>query len=279
MAFADFKQTKEKLTVDEMLTISNTNWNVVKEPLVTKEGWTTDSYGIFREDTGEYLSTVGARYTPTQNKTLLEQLYLAAEYANVSIARGGFISRGKRVFYQLGLGEDTIGGSKMRRWLTALNSHDGQTPLGFGTTNVVVVCQNTFFRALGEVDKVRHTPNSHDRLSLIVASMSQAILEENTLITQFKEMSGLYIPEKLDDDFLRDILGVEENTRSDNRLRKLKEAIASDVKIHGNTQWGLFNGVTRFTTHYDNSKDRARSIMEGSGYKINNRALELIPAM
>ena len=276
MAFANFKAENGRVSVEDMLDMSGTNWNVVKKPLITEEGWTTDSYGIFREDKGTYLATVGNRYTPTQNKELLELLYQAAEHANVSISRGGTISGGKRVFYQLGLGQDTIGASEINRWLTALNSHDGQTPLGFGTTNVVVVCRNTFFKALGDVSKVRHTPKSYDRLSIIVQTMSDAILSENQLIVKFKEMSDTYVPATLDDDFLRDILGVNENTRSDNRVNLLRAAIAQDVKIHGNSQWALFNGVTRFTTHLDNVKDRSRSVMEGSGFKINNRGLELI---
>jgi len=276
MAFANFKAENGRVSVEDMLNMSGTNWNVVKKPLITEEGWTTDSYGIFREDKGTYLATVGNRYTPTQNKELLELLYQAAEHANVSISRGGTISGGKRVFYQLGLGQDKIGGSGIDRWLTTLNSHDGQTPLGFGTTNVVVVCRNTFFKALNDVSKVRHTPKSYDRLSIIVQTMSDAILSENQLIVKFKEMSDTYVPATLDDDFLRNILGVNENTRSDNRVNLLRAAIAQDVKIHGNSQWALFNGVTRFTTHLDNVKDRSRSVMEGSGFKINNRGLELI---
>lgn len=276
MAFATYKAQNGMISVDDMLDMSGTNWNVVKKPLITEEGWTTDSYGVFREDTGKYLSTVGSRYTPTQNKDLLGLLYQAAEHANVGISRGGIISQGRRVFYQLSLGDDKIGASSINRWLTALNSHDGQTPLGFGTTNVVVVCRNTFFKALGDVSKVRHTPKSYDRLSIIVQTMSDAILSENQLIVKFKEMSDTYVPTALDDDFLRDILGVNENTRSDKRVDLLREAIAQDVKIHGNSQWALFNGVTRFTTHMDNVKDRARSVMEGSGFKINNRGLELI---
>lgn len=271
-------QQQGTMTVEQMLQSSGTNWEVIKKPLVTEEGWQTDSYGIFKDD-GTYLSTVGARYAPTQNRDLLTLLYQAAEHANIEVSRGGMLSRGKKVYYQLGLGTDTIGGSEVNRWLTALNSHDGQTPIGFGTTNVVVVCRNTFFAALTDLSKVRHTPNSHNKLAQIVATMSEAILRENQLMERFREMSGVYVPTTIDDDFLREILGVEENTRSDKRLAQLKESIAVDFNIHGQTQWAVFNGVTRFTTHHDNVKDRPRSIMEGSGFKINNRSLELIPQL
>jgi hypothetical protein len=44
---------------------------------------------------------------------------------------------------------EIIGRSEVKRWLTCLNSHDGSTSVGFGSSNTVVVCQNTFFRALG----------------------------------------------------------------------------------------------------------------------------------
>lgn len=266
-------------TMNELYVSSGTNYNVVKKPLISDDGWRTDSYGLFREDNGTFFAAVKDRYTVMQNYDLLSLLYQAAESVGVNISRGGTLSGGKKVYYQLDLETKQIGGSQMLRYLTALNSHDGQTPIGFGTTNIVVVCRNTFFKAFQDLEKVRHTQKAADRIGEMVKVLQTGLLQENLLIEQFEQMSGTSIPERVDDDFLRAILGVEDNTRANNRLAKLKEAIVQDVQIHGNTQWGLFNGVTRFTNYYDPQKDLRRSLIEGSGYKINNRALELIPTL
>jgi len=266
-------------TMNELLASSGTNYKVVKKPLVTEDGWRTDSYGLFRENNGEFFAAVGGRYTIMQNYDLLSLLYEAAESVGIKVSRGGTLSGGRKVYYQLDLETKKIGGSDMLRYLTALNSHDGQSPIGFGTTNVVVICRNTFFKAMGDLERVRHTQGAADKIRAMVEVMKAGMLEENLLVEKFEEMSGTIIPTKVDDDFLRAILGVNENTRSDNRLVKLKEAIAVDTQIHGYTQWGLFNGVTRFTNHVDTQKDLRRSLVEGSGYRINNRALDLIPTL
>jgi uridine phosphorylase len=259
----------------QLLIDSGTNWNVVKKPLVSLDGETTDVYGIFKDD-GKFLSAVGSRYTPLQNSTLVDMLYTAAGENGVQIHRGGSLSNEKRVYYQIDLGETRVGGSGLKRFLTALNSHDGQTPIGFGSSSVVVVCRNTFFRALQQVNKTRHTPNSHEKLQLIVETMRIAIEKERELITSFQEMSGTAVPATINDDFLREILGITENTRSDNRLSLLKSAIPIEEATHGQTKWALFNAVTRFTNHLDKTKDLKRSIVEGSGFQINNRAYDLI---
>lgn len=265
---------QEKLLID-----SDTNWNVYKKPLVSVDGDATRLYGIFRSDNGGFLSGVGERYTPLQNTELVDLLYQAAGECGVNINRGGHLGGGKRVYYQIDLGQNRVGGSDLKRYLTALNSHDGQTPIGFGSSSIVVVCRNTFFMALQDVSRVRHTPNSHLKLQVIVETMKIAIEQERSLIQTFQNMSGSSVPSVVDDDFLREILGVEENTRSDNRLALLKSAIPTETQIHGETKWALFNAVTRFTNHLDKVKDVRHSIVEGAGYRINNRAFEFIQTL
>lgn len=274
-----YTQTQERLSLEEFLNFTETNWTVTKEPLVTQQGWETDSFGIFREDNNAYLGTVGRVYTPTQNRELLELLYQACDNVGINLSRGGFLGNGSRVFYQMEVGNIQIGASQVQRYITVLNTHNGRSPIGFGSTNITVVCRNTFYRALNDLSKVKHTPTSMTRLTILVEAMSEALERENALMTEMQEMSGISVPATIDDDFLRAVLEVEINTRSDRRLELLKQDIRTDFNIHGENKWGLLNGFTRFTTHTDKVKDRRRSIVEGTGFKINNRAFELIQAL
>lgn len=43
----------------DLLEQTKTNWTVNKLPLISQEGLSTESYGIFRNDTNLWLGTVG----------------------------------------------------------------------------------------------------------------------------------------------------------------------------------------------------------------------------
>ena len=177
-----YTQTQERLSLEEFLNFTETNWTVTKEPLVTQQGWETDSFGIFREDNNAYLGTVGRVYTPTQNRELLELLYQACDNVGINLSRGGFLGNGSRVFYQMEVGNIQIGASQVQRYITVLNTHNGRSPIGFGSTNITVVCRNTFYRALNDLSKVKHTPTSMTRLTILVEAMSEALERESFIL-------------------------------------------------------------------------------------------------
>lgn len=268
------------MSTERILTESNTNWNVAKYPLYGPNGEPTPAYGVFRTDNQNCLGVVGDRYQVTQNREVLELLLEAASQVNVNVERGGFLKGGSKVYYQLGLPDVTIGGSQSKRFLTALTSHDGSSPIGFGATNVVVVCANTFFAALRDVEKVRHTTNSRSKLVQIINQLRGSMSQEEQMIERLVTLSRTNIPEQITDEFLLEIIGGdEETTRTKNRLTAIKAAMVPEFNTHGNTAYGLFNAVTRYTNHMINYSDieaKRNSLMTGVGFKTNSRALDLI---
>jgi len=61
----------------------------------------------------------------------------------------------------------------------------------------------------------------------------------------------------------------------------LKAAMSTEYSTHGDTAYGLFNAVTRFTNHMTTYKDidnKRKALMFGSGARINQRAFDLIEA-
>ena len=156
------KQTTEERVFD-ILENTKTNWSVKKLPLVSAvDGLATDSYGIFRNDNNKWLGTVKDRYEPMQNAKLIELLVQASEMLNLEITKGGMLNNGSKVFYQMQLQDEHIGKSGVKRFLTAANSHDGSSSIAFGTTNTVIVCENTFYKSYKDLAKAKHTPNSQD---------------------------------------------------------------------------------------------------------------------
>jgi phage/plasmid-like protein (TIGR03299 family) len=264
----------------ELLITSKTDWSVSKRPLFGPNGEETPGYGIFRDDTNNCLGLVGSKYTITQNEEVLEMLMDAAGSVNIPAVRGGALGKGERIYYQFQLPEVTIGGSKNLRYLTGLTAHDGLSKIGFGATNVVVVCQNTFFQAFKDCEAVKHTPNHKEKLHGIIKSLKESLSAEEFMIDRMIKLSETFIPSKVDDDFLFEIIGGHlESTRSNNRLNDLKAAMSTEYTSHGETAYGLFNAVTRFTNHMTPYKDldaKRKALMFGAGARINIRAFDLI---
>lgn len=262
----------------QFLTDTKTNWTVSKRALFDQNNNPSGGYGIYRDDTNSCLGLAKERYTPIQNSELLDLLLEATSGLNIVTKGGGVIESGKKVYYQFPLEDVTIGASTTKRFITALSSHDGSSPLGFGATNVNVYCANTFFRAMREMSKVKHTATYREKLQPIMDNLRSSLLEEQTLIDNLQTLSGISVGSSIDDDFLLSIIGGDsDSTRTKNRLDLVKSAINIESNVHGNNFFSVFNGITRYTNHltnYSSIDAKRKSIVYGTAYTVNNNAYE-----
>jgi len=242
----------------------------------------TDTYGIFRSDNNAMLGTCKDRYQVFQNKELAQTIVDAAGSLNLEVKKGGSLEGGKKTFLQVGLEDAVVGNSGIKRNLTALNSHDGSCAIGFGTTNTVVVCTNTFHQAMRGLTKIRHTESYSSRVKSAVETIKEAISGESLLIDNFKRMSDTKIEDdKYVIDLVSKILKVNPNektsTRKANQVMAMAKDIRTDINIHGDNLWGLFNGITRYTNHTAVSKEKSiDSVMVGQGSRMNEIAFNEI---
>jgi phage/plasmid-like protein (TIGR03299 family) len=242
----------------------------------------TNSYGVFRSDNKEHLGTVGERYEIFQNSELAGTLVDACDGLDLEVKRGGTLKGGKKVFLQIVLPETTIGNSGIMRYLTAMNSHDGSSSIGFGTTNTVIVCTNTFHKAMSDVQSIRHTISYSQRIKEAVESIKMAVVGENQLMDEFKRMADIKIEDdKYVVDLVSKIFKADKDsvgsTRKVNQVTQMAQDIRKDIGIHGNNLWGLFNGITRYTNHSAVQADKAlESVMVGTGQKMNDLAYKEI---
>ena len=154
----------------DVLESTGLNWSVEKKPLVSQDGLPTESYGIFRNDNNQWLGTAGERYTPYQNSQLVERMVELTDVAGIPITKGGELQGGKKIYLQAELEQERVGASNIKRFITAMNSHDGSTSIAFGIANKVIVCSNGFYRTLKEMkSKHRHTRNAEESISISIS--------------------------------------------------------------------------------------------------------------
>jgi len=272
--------------VFQILEKTGTNWTAKKINLIadTEERIKTDSYGIFRSDNNGWLGTVKERYTPTQNAFLVETLVDATSSLDLELTNGGILKNGSKVFYQMALPNEYIGKSVIKRNITAINSHDGSTAVAFGSTNTVVVCQNTFFRAYREMEKIKHTVSSTNRITEMANNLKMTIDLDLLMMDNFKRMADIEMKDEHIENLIKKLFNKDLNkdmsqisTRAKNQIQTFADNLTTEINLEGKTLWGLFNAVTRYTNHEAAPKDEQKKLdylMNGSGLMLSNMAYD-----
>lgn len=240
---------------------ANLNWSVKAERLVTAESnIETKNIAIVRSDNNAILGVHGDGYHPLQNSEMMEILDRISGKMGLPLHKGGYFNQGEKVYIQLKTQDLNVGTDKVKGYLTCVNSFDGSTSLAFGHSNLTISCQNTFFANYREMaNKVRHTQRMHERIDIICMQIEDVLRAEQKIFETITRMSEVQIHQKVKDLVLERILNLDKeerladlstlSTRKKNILSDLEVNIAGEVQDKGGNLWGLFSGITKYTTH------------------------------
>jgi hypothetical protein len=189
-----------------------------------------------------------------------------------------------------------IAGSKITGKLTLGVGFDGGRSFFIGHVNEYLRCTNAFSSIVKDF-KSRLTVNNMIRVEDIIKNIQTYKDYEKDLYENFQRFENVKVDEKIVQECLARLVGltVEERAMtfkerneelSTQKLNKMDEILASirpEMAELGNNAWGLFNGVTHYTTHVMNSRgSNELSTMFGAKNKANQIAygmgLELLEA-
>lgn len=271
----------------DLLNQYNLGWSVVQEPLITATGKTTSQLGLFRSDNGFHLGTHSERYNPCQNAELAKLLVYASspiDELNITETKGGIFNGGKKVYFQIPLPQTEIGNAQVQRWLTALNSHDGSSAVALGTTQTVISCQNTFYRAYRATDmsRVGHYSTMQKKLEALTQQLFHTIEKDKEQTEVFCKMYETQVQNADIELLKKSIFSItdegEISTRKTNLIKKFDTAVEVEFAEQGENLWGLFNAVTRYTNHgmkdFKNRDSKLAHVVTGMGSKINSVAYQ-----
>lgn len=274
--------TREQATA-ELLDKFGLNWKVEKQPLILPSGKISGFEAIIREDTETVFSVCTPQYQPFQNQELLELVNEAAENVSLKVTKGGKFKDGALVYLQLDSGSiNGIGQNNdtLQKYITAMNSHNGSLSLKWGITNITISCQNTFWAATHEMrNSVKHTITMHSRVDALMNQIKNVQKAEKTLYEKFFKLAEIPTQKQHIEKVVKLVLDIDLNggsqdisTYKKNRLHDLSGAINKEMKQKGETLWGLFSGVTYYTTHLmsGDTNSRMQSKAIGQGSSIDN---------
>ena len=252
------------------------NWTVREESITTESGIIVPkSKAIVREDTNTVLSVHGDGYFPYQNHQMVELLDKVSQQVGLPIHKGGYFGDGEKVYLQLKSNDLKLGNDRVEGFITGVNSFDGTTSLAFGPSNITISCQNTFFAAFRNLNaKVRHTKNMEMRIDDICRGLEGVLEEEKEMFEDIKKLSETKMTKKQEDWVTRTLFNIMKDvdmndeksvsTVTRNRLSRFYIDLNGELKEKGDNLWGLFSGVTKYTTHSLTKGDNSENKMFGT---------------
>ena len=286
------------LKTNQILEQNGLNWNVKKVPLLytgecqpdAANGLhSTDFYGIVREDTNEVFATVKESYEPTQNHTIIETMQEIAGDNDLEIVKAIPLHGGRKVVVQMKRPNNIIdiGGESTEQYVYAINGHDGSSSLKFGFMNKVIFCQNQFGWLSGNsFSGYRHTKSIQEKVEQLPSIIN--------FTDQYEKIADLHMfsnesanPSLVNDlvDYLTntdrlDLHASDISSRKQNMIYDMAHCIDTEMYRISHTKWGVFNGVTKYTTHQKSSPNREygkqESILTGSCGKMNEKAFNFL---
>jgi phage/plasmid-like protein (TIGR03299 family) len=284
--------TEQTNRVQDVLNQTGLNWTVREESLTTESGIIIPQQkAIIRDDTNTVLSVHGEGYYPYQNHQLIELLDKVSQQVGLPIHKGGMFGDGKKVFIQLKSNDLKLGTDRVEGFITGVNSFDGSTSLAFGPSNITISCQNTFFAAFRNMDtKVRHTKNMVMRVDEICRGLERVIEEEAVMFEDIKQMADTKMTKENQEWVSRLLFNIERevnlndekslSTVTRNKLSRFEIDLNGELKEKGDSLWGLFSGVTKYTTHSmtkgDNSENKMFGVYGQRERNIFKQLVELV---
>ena len=293
------KKVNKTMTKAQILTKYGLNFKILKAPLTgTLEGTNkkldTPYFGLFNSKTKECLSTVKAGYHVSQNDEVIEMVLKGMRgFGDLSVAKAGSLHGGRKVFVQLeikGLSK-LKDGDTIKRYVTVIDSNDGSTGLSVGIGDLTMSCQNQFFKFYkrGEA-KFRHTAVLEEKIKSIPGLIEIALEASMHQVQVYNMLQESPVTKNLADKLVKELLGTDRvftpvkerpvEGKALFNMKRLYDSIEDQMKGKGENLWGLFSGVTHWTTHNATGPNRKNGLIEsqmlGTEYKKNQTAMDFV---
>ena len=278
--------------VQEILVANELDFRIEKEALFSPTGRRTPYYGLFNSKTDECINTCKEGYTVSQNDEIVELVLRGMEgFGELSVSKAGSINGGRKVFIQLAVeGYSMVGSERIKRYVTIIDSNDGSTGLSVGIGELVMSCNNQFYKFYkGGQSKFRHTASLTQRIKELPQLIEMTLVESLKLTETYKRFQSTEVSRKLADELVKSLLGFDRqmsikdeselSTRKLNSMDSLYNHIEKETNQKGWNAFGLFSGVTSWSTHEKKTRltrDNAKleNLMLGTGYRTNQDAFE-----
>jgi hypothetical protein len=257
-------------------------WDIREVAIETKGIIIPKRKALYRNDTNELLTIVSTDYKVFSNKMLEQVCNEITSKHPFTLAGMEEFEGGKKVMAWLKYNSTglVINGQAMQEYLLIGNYNTGSGKFFIGTTGYMIRCTNQFTK------KIRTFAWAHrGDITEVMESIPEIIQTyENgrkDLYSEMEKMAEVKIDNHLVEELInhlypkvKDEVGRMEDLRGPKYF--LEQAIARETDELGDTLWGVFNGVTWFTSHDVRKQNNNFGNVAGTAERINRIAWEFL---
>ena len=258
------------------------NWDIQVEPIVISDQVSKTRNALVRSDNRELMGIVSKEYCPLSNQRLMNLVDSITATGLFKLRGYDEFNGGKTVvaFLQNINPLLKLNSFPMQEYLIIGNSHDGTRPFYVGTGCTLIRCMNQFYSTL-KVYQQKHTSEIEFELEEVNVIIANYKKSKNLLYDSFDGMDSVKVTEDTVERLIREIhmMLVKDNPRSFQEvfgqspsMKSLRKSIYKEMGELGNNAFGLFNGVTWYTTHEMRNAGRDFGKNSGTANIINQKA-------
>jgi hypothetical protein len=252
------------------------SWDIEVKPVIVSGQELSNYQAIARNDTGKVLSITKKSYYPATNERFREVISKIHEFSGFSVEGYSVFQEGRKVLAFLRNPEKmNIGGFDSTNYMVVGNSFDCTTGFFTGVTNVITRCTNQFSQIQGHMN-IRHNSQIEMKLDELVRFYKRFLHQEQQLKETFEYWTNVEVNPLLIESFVDHVLDVpadrdEISSRKKNQKTSLFNSINREIAAMGPTVYGLFGGLTHYTTHVQTAASKLFGNSAGHSYRINQR--------
>jgi hypothetical protein len=258
------------------------NWDIRLEPVTINNSFDTGKKAIIRNDNQQLLGIVGKHYEPVSNSQLMDFTHALTKSGEFELQGFDELNDGKVILAFLKNTNPNlkINGCLNEEYMFVGNSFDGTKRFHIGTASNLVRCANQFSSTLKVFSK-KHTSfmDINDTIAQNIIRNYKA--KKGILYESFDGMETVRVDESVITKLIKEVHLMlatdskaikQKDWTSSPSMLTLRKSIDREMKDLGNNAFGLFNGVTWYTTHEMRTSDLVTSQISGTANLINQKA-------
>lgn len=270
-------RTPRRSAIAEPLT-KTLNWDVEMKPVAVEGNELSNYQSIVRNDNRNVLAITKKSYHPATNQRFVEVVSRIHEFTGFEVEGYTVFQQGRKVLAFLKNTERMkIADFDSDNYMVIGNSFDCSTGFFTGISHVLLRCTNQFSRMTVN-RSIRHNKQIDVKLDELVRFYKDYMDNQNRLKNTFESWSKISISRGIAETFVDHVLDVPKKVSAMklNNKRSLWHSINTEISSMGSTAYGLFNGLTHYTTHTLKSSNKLFGNACGNAYKLNEKGFKYL---
>jgi hypothetical protein len=259
---------------------SELSWEVMTERVYNAMHLALKGYKLLtRSDNGALLNVAKKSYSVLTNESFKSTVSDLMRITKSDLVGYQELNGGKKVIAYLETGTKKIAGFDFKKYMAIGNSHDYSSGFFLAGTSEMMRCENQFSKLYNQRQySIPHTVTCESKIQDMIIKVEMFMEEERLMDKRMALWKDIDISQELREMMIERVLNIDLGkvesmpTKTNNKIKEILYSINQESKDIGENLLGLFQGITHYTTHVQNQKEKSFGNLTGSGYAYNNRA-------